>query len=538
MTALRRLLVRADGLRWIPALTLGVLAYAVVLQITDPPGPGLDPDAVAYLGGAESLVASGEYRTPTAPWWSADSTQLLSHFPPGVSTAIAIPTALGMAPTQAARLVNALAAFVTMTTLVLLVIDASTALTGTFVGVAIFAMSSMLEVHVSVLSEPLFLAFTVLLLAAMVRRPSSPLSSGAVAALGMIVRYAGASLVAAAALWSAARGPQALRVRRAIVAILPALVLQGAWVLRTRSVKPGEPIRELSYYGHLRPTFAEGWRTMEAWLVPDADAWNDPMRHRGVLTLVALAIAAAIVAAGVRGMRTHRATSAGRALDRRLERALELMRTGALLVVCYVAVVFGSRVLADPQIPFDQRILSPALLLMTALVGVCASSWWRSSTTVLPKIACAAALTVWWLAAARVTWRQQRQVHELGSDFDRARWSGSELITYAAEEAATHPLYSNWPAAVYFHLHRSAHDVPELGDSDRMEEFADTVGSHDGRVLMFRLAGVTNVTLDSLRRVRGLRIVLEGPSGAVFAPAQGEVTPAPPMTVAPSSPRR
>src|SRR5690349_12158648 len=86
------------------------MAFALVLAATDPPGPGLDPDAMQYMGAAESLARQGIYQIPSAPWWSADTVSALAHFPPGLPTALAIPVHFGMTPPQAARLVNALAA--------------------------------------------------------------------------------------------------------------------------------------------------------------------------------------------------------------------------------------------------------------------------------------------------------------------------------------------------------------------------------------------------------------------------------------------
>jgi hypothetical protein len=375
----------------------------------------------------------------------------------------------------------------------------------------------------------------------------------------MIVRYAGASLVAAAVLWSAARrGSPAQRAGRALVAAIPALLLQGSWVLRTRRVAPTESIRELSFYGDLRPTFVEGARTIEAWLVPDPNAWRAPLPHRGLLTAVVLAIVVFIVVAGLRTMlelhpwlsdirRSSRAQSRdlhadvpapATAQDPRAERATTLVAASALIIPCYLGVVVFSRIFADAQIPFDQRILSPMLLLATIVTAVSAFYWWRSSRATLPRLALMGAATVWWFAAALVTWRQRRDLHALGSDFDRPRWSRSELIVYASSEGATHPLYTNQPAAVYFHLHRPTRDVPALDESDQLEEFADSVRAHDGRVLMFALTRASNVRLDSLRRVRGLRIVLEGRGGAVFAPAPRETTRALPPTVAPPYPPR
>ena len=194
---MRQLIVRLA-----PAALLGIAAFALVLVVTDPPGPGLDPDAMSYMGAAESLAAHGAYRIPAADWTSADSSSPLAHFPPGYSTALAVPVALGMAPPQAARLVDALAAAVTVVTLVLVVGSATTTLAGEALGGALIVTPAMATVHLSVLSEPLFLALLTLTLAAMVYAPDRPLRTGMAAALGAMVRYAGASLVGAVTLWS------------------------------------------------------------------------------------------------------------------------------------------------------------------------------------------------------------------------------------------------------------------------------------------------------------------------------------------------
>ena len=80
----------------LPATLLGAVAFALALIITDPVGPGLDPDALSYMGAAESVAAHGIYQIPAAKWSSADSTAPLAHFPPGYSTVLALPVRLGM----------------------------------------------------------------------------------------------------------------------------------------------------------------------------------------------------------------------------------------------------------------------------------------------------------------------------------------------------------------------------------------------------------------------------------------------------------
>ena len=54
------------AIKWLPAALLGAAAFWLVLTVTDPPGPGLDPDAMQYMGAAESLVTGHGYRVPTA----------------------------------------------------------------------------------------------------------------------------------------------------------------------------------------------------------------------------------------------------------------------------------------------------------------------------------------------------------------------------------------------------------------------------------------------------------------------------------------
>src|SRR6185312_13843028 len=84
--------------RWrvLLALLAGLAAFCLVWLITAPPGPGLDPDSMSYVSASESLVHHGVLRVPAFyDWASPDSTEPLAHFPPGLSTALAIPRILG-----------------------------------------------------------------------------------------------------------------------------------------------------------------------------------------------------------------------------------------------------------------------------------------------------------------------------------------------------------------------------------------------------------------------------------------------------------
>ena len=518
---IRQLLVRLA-----PAVLLGILAFALVLAVTDPPGPGLDPDAMSYMGAAQALVKKGTYRIPSASWTSADSTSPLAHFPPGYSTALALPVALGMEPPQAARLVDALAAAVTVATLVIIVSAATTAVAGALLGLALIATPAMATVHLSVLSEPLFLALLALTLAAMVYAPDRPLRAGITAALGAMVRYAGASLVGAVVLWALARrAPLRERVRHAALTAVPALLLEGAWVVRTRLAAGGaHAIRRFALYGGLGHTIVGGGATLRDWLVPETDPdWPLPRR-----SLVALAVSVMLVVLLVLGARVARAearvddaadTSAdGQA---RRGRAWRVLRACALLVACYLAMIAVSRLIADPAIPLDERILAPFLLLVTTALAVAIACWWRASGSRLAHSAVIVAFLGWWLSNASVTLDDARFALDYGSDFAGEEWRRSPLLDWARTDGATHPLYTNWPAAVYFHLHRNSYALPEKTERAALAAFADTLRRRDGRVLLFDAPNADDVVPDSLEALRGLHVVAKLGDGVVLAPDGG-----------------
>jgi hypothetical protein len=451
------------------AAMLGIAAFTLVLMVTDPPGPGLDPDAMAYLGAAESVAHGGGYRVPGAGWRSADSTAPLTHFPPGYSTLLAFPIRAGMPSIQAARLIDAGAAGVTVGTVVLLVAAATTLAVGALAGTALLAMPAMEFVHLSVLSEPLFLACTALVLAAMATTRGRPLRLGLPAALGALTRYAGLALVGAAVLWTLAEpGPWRARLRRAALALLPAAVLQGAWLLRTRLLhEPAAEIRHLALYGHLGHTLVQGGATMRDWLIPDPDAWSDPLPYRPALAAAAAVVVVALLYMGTRLARRPRPAVVREPATASPLAPIRLLAASALLVACYLGMLVVSRLVADPGIPFDERLLAPALLLGTVAIATATAVWWTRTRRLLPRVALAVALCGWAVAGTATIGHEAESALEWGSDFAGEQWRRSELLDWARTEGATHPLYSNWPAAVYFHLHRVARYVPRPATAPR-----------------------------------------------------------------------
>jgi len=185
----------------------------------------------------------------------------------------------------------------------------------------------------------------------------------------------------------------------------------------------------------------------------------------------------------------------------------------------YLVVLMTSRLLADPDIPFDERILVPLFLLVTILVALAASAWTRASRNSL-RIIGAVLLVAWLGAAGRATEDDIEWLLENGMDFAQAQWTGSPVLAWARANASRQPLYSNWPAAIVFHLHRPAHELPNDAHARTLAAFADTLRVRHGVVIAFDQPSPGQIGVADLTNAVGLRPVARLSDGTVFAPVR------------------
>jgi hypothetical protein len=310
-----------------------------------------------------------------------------------------------------------------------------------------------------------------------------------------------------------------LRLRRAAVAVTPAVLLQGIWVLRTHHAGRSAAIRHFAVYGDLAYTLKQGSETLRDWIIPVADRSSSDVPHRGGIALVTGLLLIVLTISAAR--RARGLALARRASDRPPPSPVDawrLLRASALLLLCYLGMVAASRLLADPNIPLDDRLLSPALLLATVILATTIALWWRGPHPAPPRLALAVALAAWGIASASVTLDEARGALDYGSDFAGDQWRHSALLDWARTDGAPHPLYTNWPAAVYFHLHRPSRELPGDDDLDGLAAFADTLRRRNGRILAFDVAAKATISNAALLAQPGLRVVARLADGVVLAP--------------------
>ncbi|MEO7086040.1 MAG: hypothetical protein ABI442_08200 [Gemmatimonadaceae bacterium] len=444
-----------------------------------------------------------------AEWSDPEPTSTLAHFPPGYSVAISALMLFGAEPAQAARALDALSAGATVCAIVLVVGGTVGFIPATVAGVAILVSRPIVLVHLSVLSEPLFLALLALTLLALTRR-APPVVSGILAAVAALVRYAGVSVGAAVVLWELlSPGELKRRIARAAIAVAPTVVLQGAWTIYVSATSGPKSIRELGIYHGFGATLAEGGRTIAAWLAPTSDEPGIARLWIGALLVVA---AGTLVALGVR-----------RAI-REKHPALRALAACGCLLACYAGVVVVSRLVADAGIPFDERILSPAVLLCTTVAIIAIAVLWPHAGLIVRWLSMAGFSAWAGLSAAASTTDAIFATTE-GSDFANTQWRDSETIAWTREHATDLPVYSNWPAALYFHDHRASWMLPETDDPKTLKAFVDTLTARHAFVVAFDAESPDGPTPEQIAQRVGLRVMIRLKDGTIYRPpyAPGEI---------------
>jgi len=489
------------------AAIAGLAAGAAVLELTEPPGPGLDPDAMQYLSAAQSIAHGDGLRIPLAQWSSPDTTSTLAHFPPGYSAAIAVGIRAGLSPQNSARLVMAAGSGVAAAAMLFAATEGGTLLGGLLALLIIALTPAMVIVTGSILSEPLFLA----LFASFVWQLTRPRAArgrmvflGVLATAAAFVRYAGMSLVGAVLVdafvgdaWMGAtesreRPSLAERARRAAAALAIPVAAFALWSL----LKPrGGEIRNIHFYRDgLGDTIAQGVTTVGQWLAPGED-----LARAGAV--VAIAVAVAVAALIVRELRVvWRGAAAG---TPQAVAAQRLLRAIAIAKVCYLGLVGASRLFADGDIPLDERILAPVFVLGAIAIGAALVRWWFAAGRGLTLLT-AGIMASWVIASAKQSKWWVDIYREDGGDFASREWRLSPLIEYTAKLPAGTILYSNWPSAIWFHTGRASHQLPTDEVPGLAAKFRAKLAAEHALFIAFHVNASDVVNADSLAARAGL----------------------------------
>jgi hypothetical protein len=452
------------------AWLLGALACLGVFGITRSPAPGLDPDAMSYVGAGESLARTGRLRIPAADWWESDTTTALAQFPAGFPATIALGIGAGLEPVQAARVVEAVAALGMVVTLVLLLQATAGPPAGVIAVLLLAATPGMFDNYIRVLSEPLFLLCLALTLAGMVRRPERPFLAGLGAAAAELVRYVGVAAGIAVLLWAfGRRGLWRERFERVLEAALPIGVAHVWWRVRLSTVGAEAP-PVTHWQRGVAGTLREGGRTIVEWLTPGLG---------GGVVRVALALLILLGAVLLLRRTLGRMPRDSRAIIRR-----RLFNALGLVAICYALVLGLSRAFVGGGIPFDERLLSPLFLLATVALAACLRIRWPAWSGPM-RGAVLVACVAWAVGGTLLNADQLSGLAEDGWGYSGRKWQPSAEQQWLQTEGRQYQLFSNNPMLVYFLTGRPSRELPDTADAGTLRDFRGTLEEQGGAMVGF-----------------------------------------------------
>jgi hypothetical protein len=472
-------------------------------------GAGITLDSTRYINAANRPLAM-----LGVPGWSGGRDV---RYPPLLPALLSISQLWGGSPAQFARWLNPLIGAINVLLVGFILLDSGHGRHWIAVWcVATFASASnTLMLHSFVWSEPPYLLWMLSLIVTL-RRYCDVEASGRrifyaslFTSLGMLTRYAGASLLLAgvATILLLGRGSGSLRLRHALLYALISLALPAIWILGnllTVGSATGRHIGLVSPFSEL-PQFG---KTVLNWCAPEyLPQW--------VRICIVLWIGLTIAICAIRAIHGRAGSSKPHATS-----------LGPLLVIfscTYVGFLLVSRALFDDRTPLDWRILSPLFACGIVLISLILQHLWgiaRLAMVERPLIAglCAAVFLGHLVNSSLVA----RIAAAEGLGWNRVRFQDQQLIQAVKGLLPSTILYSNDAPALAARAERPVLPIPvtsraQTTASRRLRQFQQDARSGNAYVLYFPKKGrVVDDSLKSLRHIASLRPAVRGSKWTLY----------------------
>lgn len=446
------------SLRFISFLILGLLAVAgvvLVLHVT-PQGLSLTDDSIGYIAGARSMLAGHGYREA----WLA-SNGPVTHFPPAYSSILAFIGLFGLDPLRGARFLNAVLFGLNVVLLGILGWRMTKSLPAGLVVAALFlANDSMLRVHTTALSEPLFIFLSLLgfwMLDLYFERDAHWLwlvACGVFVGLAYLTRYAGLALLVTFVV-ALLILHHSWRRRWISVGVFTASVLPwiAGWAIHNGLAGATLTNRELVWHPITSSNLEIALRTASTFLVP-VEAWRAAaFRTPAIFTVTIGMILAGILIWIVLRANDNLPTSKLRS------RPSAVSFGNGLYVFGYLGAIVASMSLFDASTKFRLRILAPvyvSLLILALALGMWL--WLRRREIVIVL-----ALVVFGVSV----YGQLSAVNELtkgGQGYASFKWYDSKAMAFLRSLPPGVMIYTNEPGAVYLYTGRGTYVLPDRFD--------------------------------------------------------------------------
>lgn len=427
---------------------IGILSLALIVWIT-PYGAGVSPDSIAFIRGAQSLLAGKGFSINGQP---------ITHYPPLYSIFLAALGLLENDLVQAARFLNAILFGVNVGLVAALVylMTSRNFLTAIIAVFFLLTTRPLLELHSMAITEPLYIAFSlacIFFLSVYVENPSLSLLIVSSLCLGFasVTRYIGIAFLPAALVivYMRSERPQlSIRFRDTLIWCLLSCVPLGILILRNLMVAGSAAGRSLVFHPVSPSQFVyDVFRSMLGFIYPTSLLVG--VKPIFITLLVILLVTILIIY-----FKQHHREINWHSFD------VVILVSSLLFSVSYLLFLYISKSFFDAATPVDNRIMSP--IFLTLSIGIFSIIWIISQTLKKPM--------VWWsflfFLVLSISIRTPKailfaiNIQKDGLYYTSRQWRDSESIKFVKSLADDVRVYSNGPDPVGFLAEKQSLSLP------------------------------------------------------------------------------
>lgn len=503
-------------------LTTLSIVGAMALVVSTRWGIGLSPDSVIYIVSARNLLNGNGLSTS----FYSGAFVPMTHYPPLYSTLLAGIGIFGMDPVEGARWLSAFF-FAANAVLVGMVLHVSTrsfwlSLFGSLLMLGSFPI---VQIHSMVWSEPVFVFFTLLGIFLLViyieeGNPWFLVSASAAAALSSLTRYAGIALVAAGMVGVFLLHQKSWQKKFIDAVIFGAIssLPMSLWMVRNLVFTGSATDRQLGLYPPGMDYLKSAADLFLTWMIPAEVSFNTKL----MIFLLVVGLIFFIWFTWTPAKRSEMS----RLFPRRI-RTLSLLL--GIFILAYGLVLVASISFYDPQIPIDNRLLSPVfmaclVLILSSMKGILAAP--VSTRTV--RIALVILGVTIFLSQLPRTVAWLKLSYDVGLGYASRHWKGSRLIQWVNQMDARAPVFTNGPDVLYLLTRRPAYMVPSkvrpgTGLSNEhywseMEDMKRRIREESGALVYFKKITWRRYlpTEEELQEKLPLRLIVRDEEGYVY----------------------
>ena len=457
-----------------------ILALAIVgiinVMLATRWGAGTSPDSVVYIAGARNLATGIGFSTISENGVATP----ITHHAPFYSIILAILNVFGLDPIQGARWLNALlfSGIIVLVGFILreLLYDPAdkTNLTPLFGAAFVLASAALLEIHIMLWTEALFLLLSLLGFWILSRfldgmGYSFLIRSAILIAMAMLTRYIGVVLVATGGLsiLMFSRRPFRSRLLDAIVFGIIASIPMVFWLLRNVVLRGTAANREVFYHPITRHQIGWGITTLGSWLsIPDSAP--------GLVKMLPYVVFGAAFLALV--IFKQKRSASGNQISSwvSLSSLPSFIRIIIIFIPLYLGFLLFSLTFLDANIPLDSRILSPVLVPLVILVLYSATEGMKMlGQKAAPRFVLAAAGCLLLVALVAPTVDLVRNSYDNGIGFTSRTWRESPTMAALQDFPSGRVIYTNAPEAFYLYANRHTRPMPKKFDNANQQQNID-----------------------------------------------------------------